>query len=177
VQLRGVKDALAGLIFLAVGAAAIHFAREYPFGTAVRMGSGYFPTVLGWILGAFGAVLAARGAWSWVRSRPRKKEEATLDFIAAKPAAPAPAEAPAAGLGLRPLACVVASMLAFGALMPRAGLVPALVVMLVLAALGGREFRWREVAVLTAVMTAFAVGVFVYLLKLPFPLVPGIYLL
>lgn len=175
-QFRGIKDALAGLIFLAVGAAAIHFAREYPFGTAVRMGSGYFPTVLGWILGGFGAVLAARGAWSWVRSRPRKKEEATLDFIAAKPA-PAPAEAPAAGLGLRPLACVVASMLAFGALMPRAGLVPALVVMLVLAALGGREFRWREVAVLTAVMTAFAVAVFVYLLKLPFPLVPGIYLL
>ena len=140
------------------------------------MGSGYFPTVLGWILGGFGALLAARAAWTWVRLRPRKKEE-TLDFVAgAKPAA-APAQAARVELGLRPLACVVASMLAFGALMPRAGLVPALVAMLVLAALGGREFRWRGVAVLTVVMTSFAVAVFVYLLKLPFPLVPGIYLL
>jgi putative tricarboxylic transport membrane protein len=175
VQFRGIKDLLAGLIFLAIGAAAIHFAREYPFGTAVRMGSGYFPTVLGWILGGFGAVLAARGVWSWVRSRPRK-QEATLDFIAKAKPAPALAERMAVGLGWRPLACVTASMLAFGALMPRAGLVPALVVLFFLAALGGREFRWRGVAVLTAVMTAFAVAVFVYLLKLPFPLVPGMYL-
>jgi hypothetical protein len=48
--------------------------------------------------------------------------------------------------------------------------------MFFIAALGGREFRWREVLVLSLVMTALAVGVFVYLLKLPFQLVPGFYL-
>jgi predicted cobalt transporter CbtA len=67
-------------------------------------------------------------------------------------------------------------MLAFGFLLPRLGLVPALVAMFFIAALGGREFRWREVLVLSIVMTALAVGVFVYLLKLPFALLPGIYL-
>ncbi|MGH8723994.1 MAG: tripartite tricarboxylate transporter TctB family protein, partial [Burkholderiales bacterium] len=73
------------------------------------------------------------------------------------------------------VSCIVAAMLAFGFLMPRLGLVPALVAMFLVAALGGREFRWREVLVLTVLMTAFAVVVFVYVLKLPFQLFPGMY--
>jgi hypothetical protein len=59
--------------------------------------------------------------------------------------------------------------------MPRLGLVPALVALFFTAAAGGREFRFREVLTLTAVMTAFAAGVFVYLLKLPYQLFPGVY--
>jgi hypothetical protein len=38
------------------------------------------------------------------------------------------------------------------------------------AAAAGREFRGWEVSVLTFVMTAFAGAVFVYGLKLPYPL-------
>ena len=79
--------------------------------------------------------------------------------------------------GWRPLACIVGSMLVFGFLMPRFGMVPALVAMFFVAAAGGREFRFLEVLVLTAVMTVFAVAVFVYVLKLPFQLLPGIYFL
>jgi hypothetical protein len=37
----------------------------------------------------------------------------------------------------------------------------------------GRGYRFREVLLLTAVLSAFAVGVFVYALKLPFQLVAG----
>jgi hypothetical protein len=149
-SLRGSKDFLAGLLFVAIGAAAIVVARDYPFGTAMRMGSGYFPTVLGGILALFGVFLMARG----VRSSER---------------------APVAW-GWRPLACIVASMLMFGFLMPRLGMVPALAAMFFTATAGGREFRFAEVLALTALMTAFAVGVFVYALKLPFPLFPGVYL-
>jgi hypothetical protein len=147
------KDFLAGLIFLAFGLAAIAIAdNDYPMGTAMRMGPGNFPVALGLILGLFGIFLAARGI-GWPGKTP----------------------APVAW-SWRPVTCIVASMLLFGFLMPRLGLVPALVAMFFVAALGGREFRWREVLVLTAVMTAFAVGVFVYLLKLPFQLFPGFYL-
>jgi hypothetical protein len=39
-----------------------------------------------------------------------------------------------------------------------------------MAAAAGREFRFREVLVLTVAMSAFAGGVFVYGLKLPYPL-------
>ncbi len=150
-NLRRSKDFLAGLLFLAIGAGAIVVARDYPFGTAMRMGSGYFPTVLGGILVLFGVFLMARGARSGERGRVM--------------------------WGWKPLACIAASMVLFGFLMPRLGLVPALAALFFTAALGGREFRLGEVLALTAVMTAFAVGVFVYVLKLPFQLFPGVYFL
>ena len=148
-DLRGSKDFLAGLLFLAIGVGAVVVARNYPFGTAMRMGSGYFPTVLGGILVLFGLFLMVRGA--------RSTEQGPVAW------------------GWKPLACIAASMLLFGFLLPRLGLVPALVALFFTAAFGGREFRFGEVLALTAVMTAFAVGVFVYLLKLPFQLFPGVY--
>ena len=150
-QLRNSKDFLAGLLFLAIGAGAMVVARAYPFGTAMRMGSGYFPTVLGGILALFGLFLVVRAV--------RSKETATLAW------------------GWWPLACTTASMVVFGFLLPRFGLVPALAALFFTAAAGGREFRFGEVLALTALMTVFAVGVFVYLLKLPFQLFPGIYFL
>ncbi len=146
------KDFLAGLIFLAFGLAAIRIAdNDYPMGTAMRMGPGNFPVLLGGILALFGVYLAARGL-GWPGKTPAP---VVWDW--------------------RPVTCIVGSMLLFGFLMPRLGLVPALVAMFFVAALGGREFRWREVLVLTALMTALAVGVFVVLLKLPFQIFPGVY--
>jgi Tripartite tricarboxylate transporter TctB family len=144
------KDFLAGLVFLAFGWGAMHGAREFEIGTLARMGPGWFPAALGLVLALFGVFLAARGiAWT-------NKE--TVSW------------------GWRAPVCIVASMLAFAFLLPRLGLVAALLAMFFIAALGGREFRWREVLVLSLVMTALAVGVFVVLLKLPFQLFPGIYL-
>ena len=150
-DLLGSKDFLAGLLFLAIGAGAMVVARDYPFGTAMRMGSGYYPTVLGGILAAFGLFLAARAI--------RSKERSALTW------------------GWWPLACIAASLVVFGFLLPRLGLVPAVVALFFVAAAGGREFRPGEVLALTAAMTAFAVAVFVYVLKLPFQLFPGVYFL
>ena len=76
--------------------------------------------------------------------------------------------------GWRPLAFVTLAMLLFGFVITRLGLIPALVAMFFACAAAGREFRFREVLVLTVVMSAFAVGVFVYALKLPFQLVAGL---
>lgn len=147
------KDFLAGFIFFAFGWAAMVVAdNDYPMGSLTRMGPGNFPAGLGVVLGLFGIYLMARGA-GW----------------RAKTATPVAWE-------WRPVSCIVASMLAFGFLVPRLGLVPALAAMFFIAALGGHEFRLREVLVVTLVMTALAVGVFVYLLKLPFQLFPGLYL-
>ena len=144
------KDLLSGLLFLVIGLAAIVVARDYPFGTAMRMGSGYFPIVLGGILVLFGGFLIARGA----RSRE---------------------QGPSLKWGWWPLACIVLSMVLFGFLLPRVGLVPALVVLLFVSGAGGREFRLIEVLFLSVVMTTFAAVVFVYVLKLPFQLLPGVY--
>ncbi|HSE00515.1 MAG TPA: tripartite tricarboxylate transporter TctB family protein [Burkholderiales bacterium] len=146
-DLRHNRDFIAGLLFIVLGGLAVALARDYPFGTTMRMGPGYFPTVLGGILLLFGVYVAARG----VRSGDRVKGE----------------------WGWKPLALIALSIVLFGLLLDRVGMVPAAVVTLVIAAAAGREFRWKEVILLAAVMTAFSVAVFSYGLKLPYPLLGG----
>ena len=140
------RDFLAGLIFLAFGLAAMLIAdRDFPMGRLAHLGPGNFPAALGVVLALFGVFLAARGlGWS------RTEQPVHWD--------------------LRPVGCIVGAMVAFGFVLPRLGLIAALVAMFLVAAFAGRDLRWREVLVLTAV------GVFVVLLKLPFQLVPGFYL-
>lgn len=48
-------------MLIAIGAAAVVIARNYPFGTASRMGAGFFPLVLGVALVLFGLYFIARG--------------------------------------------------------------------------------------------------------------------
>ena len=147
-MIRAPKDFASGLIFIAVGVSAVAIARSYPMGSALKMGPAYFPTVLGWVLYVFGAFLLLRGI---ARGRGA-----------------------AVTWGWRPLALVTLAIVLFGFSISRFGLVPALVVMFFVCAAAGREYRFREVVVLTAVLCAFAVGVFVYALKLPFQLFAGL---
>jgi hypothetical protein len=148
-DLRNNRDFIAGLLFIVLGGLAVALARDYPFGTTMRMGPGYFPTVLGGILLLFGVYVLARG----VRSGDRVKGE----------------------WGWKPLALIALSIVLFGLLLDRVGMIPATVVTLIFAAAAGREFRWKEVILLAAVMTAFSVAVFSYGLKLPYPLLGGYY--
>ena len=62
------KDVWAGLMLICIGAAAMFFARNYPFGTALRMGPGYFPMLLGGLLILFGLYILASG----LAQRPRR---------------------------------------------------------------------------------------------------------
>jgi Na+/glutamate symporter len=143
------KDFLAGLLMLSIGGGGFFMALDYPFGSALRMGPGYFPRVLAGIHMAFGAFVLIRGLLNFEKVKGR--------------------------WGWKPLAFIIVALVAFGWTMEKLGLIPALVVMFVLSALGGHEFKLKEVAILTVVMSAFAVGVFVYALGLPYPLWWGQY--
>jgi hypothetical protein len=148
---RGVaanQDVLAGVLFVLIGLGAVAGARDFEMGTAMRMGPAYFPTVLGWILYGFGAFLLLRGIARGGRAVVR--------------------------WGWRPLAFVTLAIVLFGFSISRFGLLPALVAMFLVCAAAGREYRLREVLVLAVTMSAFAVGVFVYALNLPFRLVAGL---
>ena len=146
-DLRNNKDFLAGLLFILIGALAVIFARGYPMGSAMRMGPGYFPTILGGLLLLFGVYVMVRGIYSGAKVE--------------------------GAWGWKPLALITASIVLFGFLMERLGMIPALAVMFFVSALAGREFRFKEVLLLTIVMSSFAVGVFVYGLNLPFRLFGG----
>ena len=55
-RFNNLQDFLAGLLFVAFGAAALWFGKAYAFGAATRMGPGYLPNVLGWMLVGIGAL-------------------------------------------------------------------------------------------------------------------------
>ena len=66
-HIRNQKDFWAGLMFAAFGIFFSGFGTRYTFGSAARMGPGYFPTVLGVILIVLGAVmwcLTLLGLWA-----------------------------------------------------------------------------------------------------------------
>jgi hypothetical protein len=140
----GNKDAWAGLLLIAVGAGAILVARDYPFGTTLRMGPGYFPVMLGALLILFGLAILAAGL--------RRGERI------------------AGSWSLRALFVLPLSLILFGLLMQHAGFVPAMLVLIFGSAAAGSEFRFVEVLLFALALTALAVVVFVWGLGLPYPL-------
>ena len=147
-KIKNPRDFWAGSMFIAFGLFFLIAARmNYQMGAAVRMGPGYFPTVLGGVLVALGAIVL-------------------LGSLAV-------AGPKVARFHLRPLLFILASSLAFAYLLKPLGLVLAAVALIFVSALGGHEFKWKEAAILSAVLVAFSVAVFVKGLGLPFPICPS----
>ena len=141
------KDFWSGVMLIAIGAAALYIGRDYPFGTALRMGAGFFPIVLGAMLVLFGVYFVARGLRSGDRIEGNWSPRALV---------------------ILPLAFVL-----FGVLMQHAGFVPALLLLVVGSAMAGTEFRLVEVLVLAVLLTATCVALFIWALGLPYPLFSG----
>jgi Tripartite tricarboxylate transporter TctB family len=147
VKLPDSKDFWSGVMLIAIGAVAAFIARDYPFGTALRMGAGFFPVVLGIVLVLFGLYFAVRGL------HDSEKIEGNWSIRA---------------LVVLPLAFV-----AFGVLMERAGFVPAMLALTLGSAAAGSEFRIGEVLALSVLLTALCVALFILALGLPYPLIIG----
>ncbi len=60
--IRNRREAAAGVIFLALGAAVLAMARSYTMGTATEMGPAYFPTLLAICLCVLGIIAIVQGA-------------------------------------------------------------------------------------------------------------------
>jgi hypothetical protein len=141
------KDFWAGIMLIATGAASIFIARDYTFGSTIKMGPGYFPSMLGGILLLFGLYVMAIGL--------RTGEKITVHC------------------SLRALILLPLSLVAFGILMTHAGFIPALAVLVFGSASAGREFKLVEVLLLTVILTGLSLAVFIWGLGLPYPLIKG----
>jgi len=143
--IKSPKNFWTGFFYVGFGAFAFWVARDYSFGTASRMGSGYFPTVLAVLLMAFGAASLLRGL---LRQG-----------------------APLGGFAWRQALIVAGSTAAFAFLLERAGFVIALAVLILGGASASAKFRfeWRALVAAAGLML-FCVLVFVKGLSLPMPL-------
>ena len=143
-KIRSQEDFWSGLMFIGFGIAAIVIALDYPRGSAMRMGPGYFPTMIGGALILLGAAISA------------------LAF-----------RTTGEGIGPWPWRAMVLMSVAFGLFawgIDRLGFVPSLAILIVCSALSSRSSRWIEVAIETVVLIAGSWAVFIYGLELPFPL-------
>jgi hypothetical protein len=125
---------------------AHYIASDLPMGRLVRMGPGYLPIVLCYLLGGIGLIIAARGftidgpkleAWAW-----------------------------------RPLIALIASLIAFALLLDRAGLVLAIVTTTVIASSAAAPFRPVTSLILGVALSFMSTVLFVWLLGLPLMIWP-----
>jgi hypothetical protein len=147
IKIRNAKEFFAGLMFVAFGGAGLGMARAYPFGSAARMGPGYFPVLVSGLLLILGMMITLRGLT---------------------------AEGPKlGGFHGKPLAMVLAGIVLFGLALEPLGLGVSVFLLVVLSALGGHEFRFREVVILAFLLAAGSFTVFICGLGLPIPVWPS----
>ena len=146
-ELHNNKDFWTGVMLIGIGTAAMFIARDYRFGSALRMGPGFFPTILSGVLIVFGICIIAVGL------RNGEKIQGHLS--------------------LRALILLPLSLVLFGKLVEYAGFVPALVPLVFVSAASGRSFKIIEVLLLTVVLTLASTALFIWGLGLPYPLIKG----
>jgi hypothetical protein len=142
-RVKSPQDLGAGLVFMLIGLAGLYFGSELAFGSAARMGPGYFPTVLSILILAIGIVVGLRGLS--VEGPPVERVQ------------------------LRPISFVVAAILIFGVLIETVGLALTAVLLTLFAAFARPGVKLAETLLLGAGLAIFAVTVFVYLLGQPLP--------
>ncbi len=140
------RDFWTGLVYITIGGGALWLALGYRLGTAGKMGPGYFPQVLSVLLIGIGVIALLRSVM--IKSQP-------VSHVAWKP-----------------LLLITAAIAAFGTLVQSAGLVVALLALILLGAAASREFRFDAKAFVGMVLLISLCGlVFVKGLGLPLKLV------
>jgi hypothetical protein len=191
------KDFWAGLMFMSFGLGFMYVSRDYSMGTAVRMGPAYFPMVLGGMLTVLGAVVFFRAFVSKepapIRVFPFRILPVIIGLVLGVVAyhTQTTRESGArwetghlilsgiaivllfAAFGPRSLWVILAAVVMFGYLLKPLGLVLATIILIVISAAGGHEFKLKEVTILSVVLAIFSVYAFVKGLGLPMNIWPS----
>jgi putative tricarboxylic transport membrane protein len=145
------RDVLAGLLFIAVAALGLWLSRDYPIGTALRMGTGYVPRLLCWLLLGLGVIVLVQGLREAQDARPL-----SADDIPA----------------LRPVIFVTASLVIFGLSIERLGLVVSILLLIGVGAVAARGLRPLETLAAALVLIILSWGIFILGLGLTIPVWP-----
>lgn len=157
-RIKSQKDFFAGLLYTVIGAGFAGGATNYTIGDGARMGPGYFPLLVGCLLAFLGVIIMFSalvvetpdgdpiGKWAW-----------------------------------KPLIFIVLGNFLFGILLagtpslgiPAMGLVVGIIVLTLVAAFAGPEFKLSEVIILAIVLAIGSWVVFIWALNLQMQVWPS----
>lgn len=143
------KDFLSGLMFIAFGLVALYFGQKLALGTPVRMGPGYVPRMLSFILLGLGGLISVMALFTPGEAVERPK--------------------------WKPITMVTVGIIVFGLLFERAGMLPALIALVLIASLGGEEFKLTEVLGNIVVLAILCIIVFKYGLGMNISIIQGVW--
>jgi hypothetical protein len=149
------KDFLSGLMFIVFGLVALYFGHHLAVGTSVRMGPGYVPRMLSYILLGLGGLICvvALYAGGEIVEKPKWK----------------------------PITMVTIGIICFALLLepsriwPVTGLLPALVALVLISSLGGEEFKLVEVIGNIIVLSILCIIVFKVGLGMNISIIEGVW--
>ena len=143
-RVKSPQDFGAAMLFLAIGIAGIYFGQDLTFGTASRMGPGYFPTLLSIVIVLIGAIVGLKSL--------------AIDGPPIEPTK------------VRPILFILLAILAFGYLIEQIGLAITATGLAIFAAYARRDVNLKETVVLAVGLSLFAIVVFAYALGQPLPI-------
>ena len=183
-KIKNGKDFWAGIMFILFGVGFMLISRNYPMGSALRMGPAYFPTVLGGLMALLGAIVLVRSFVSKIEAPLKVLEFRPLLMVVGllltipvyywtewfgKTPDAYRFSVGAVSLGCflgawgpRSLFIVLMAVAAFGYLLRPAGLAIATVVLVIGSAYGGHEFKLKESSILAVALAIAVVWVFVH---------------
>ena len=139
---RDYRDIIGGLILIVLGlATSLHAYLQYPLGSLRHLGSGMFPASLGVILAGLGLLIIIPAIF---RSGP-----------------------PLPRFEVRPFLAVIGGGLATAYVIPRFGMVPAVVVMSVFATLADDKLGVVATLMLATFLAVLTLAIFSYGLSIP----------
>ena len=140
------RDFISGMLLIAGGVFVAIYARaNMDLGTIARMGPGYFPMVLGWLLAGLGVVIVLLSF-----------REVIADALAPR-------------LAFRPLAAVFGSLLVFSLMIEPFGLVPATIALTAIAVFAERKPPLRRSVMLAIGLSFVAWLIFTVALQMTLP--------
>jgi len=148
-KIHNQKDVGAGIMYMIFGLFFALIALNYKMGTAAKMGPGYFPFWLG-------AIMTAIGFYILLNSMSAKNKEEKMGKW-----------------DLRIVIWITGSVVLYAILLPIAGFLLSVLVLVFVSASASHEYGWKGTALNAAILVTFTYLAFVQGLKLQFQLLPA----
>ncbi len=149
-KIKSQKDFWSGLMFIVVGIAFAWGSTYYKMGASARPGPGYFPFGLGVLMTVLGGLVLFKSL--------------TLEVEGGDPIG---------AWAWKPLFMITGTVAIFGWTLPHLGMVVSLPILVVVAALAGDEFHWKDALINSVILTIGSWIIFIWGLKLTIPLWPS----